>query len=369
MVSNKHLVLGLKSSATLFIDLASPQQSLTPPCSYPLLQPPLFVLVYVDDILVTGSCSSAIKSLIHSLHQAFSLKDLGYLHYFLGIEATKTESGGYHLHQSKYILDQLKKANMHDCKTMPTPMISSSKLSSRDRSPYSAPTQYRSIVGALQYATITRPEITFSVNKVCQFMQNPLDTHWKAVKRILRYLSGTVSHGSIINPSSNFNLAAYCDSDWGLDLDDRRSTSGFCIFFGSNLVTWSSKKQHVVSRSSTEAEYRCLAATVAELTWIQPLLSELRITIPRPPTIYCDNMSAVLLTANPFFHSRTKNFELDLHFVREKVLAKQMSVHHVPASDQLADGLTKAISTPSFAQFKSKLCVLASKPTQLGGEG
>ncbi|XP_061357895.1 uncharacterized mitochondrial protein AtMg00810-like [Gastrolobium bilobum] len=290
----------------------------------------IFVLVYVDDILITGSSSSAIMLLIQSLNQAFSLKDLGQLHYFLGIEAQKLASGGYHLNQSKYILDLLKKANMVDCKSMPSPMVSSTKLSSRDGSPHPDPAQYRSIIGALQYATITRPDIAFCVNKVCQFMYNPLDTHWKAVKRILHYLSGIVSHGLTITPSKNFHLTAYCDSDWGSDLDERCSTSGYCIFFGSNLVTWSSKKQHVVSRSSTEVEYRCLAATVAELTWIQYLLSELCIQLPRPPTLYCDNLSAVLLTPNPIFHSRTKHFELDLHFVREKVVSKAVSIYHVP---------------------------------------
>ncbi|XP_061338842.1 uncharacterized mitochondrial protein AtMg00810-like [Gastrolobium bilobum] len=311
--------------------------------------------------LDTSSCAGKLG------YHAFALKDLGHLHYFLGIEATKTTIGGYHLHQSKYILDLLKKENMTYYKSMPSPMVSSVKLLSHDGSPHPDPTQYRSIVGALQYASITRHDITFSVNKVCQFMHAPLDTHWKTVKRILRYLSGTVSHGFTINPSNNFHLAAYCDYDWDSDLDHRRSTSGFCIFLGSNLVTWSSKKQLVVNRSSTEAEYRCLASTVAELIWIQSLLSELQIRITRPPTVYCDNLSAVLLTANPIFHSHTKHFELDLHFVCEKVMAKTIFVHHVPARDQLAYGLTKAVPKSIFADFKSKLRVSNFKPTLLVG--
>ncbi|XP_061337462.1 uncharacterized mitochondrial protein AtMg00810-like [Gastrolobium bilobum] len=326
-----------------------------------------YVLVYVDDILITGSNSTAISSLITTLNSTFALKDLGKLHYFLGIEAHSLQTGGLHLTQSKYVSDLLKKANMADAKPMPSPMISGQKLSSTDGSPFRDPVLYRSIVGALQYATITRPDISFSVNKVCQFMHNPLDTHWKTVKRILRYLSGTSSFGLHIKPSSNFHLSAFCDSDWGSDPNDRKSTSGLCVFLGGNLISWSSKKQPVVSRSSTEAEYRCLACTITELMWLRSLLSELRVSLLQVPTVYCDNLSVVLLTANPLFHSRTKHFELDLHFVREKVVNKVVSVTHIPATSQIADGLTKAISNTSFSEFRTKLRVSDSSTTVLEG--
>ena len=125
---------------------------------------------------------------------------------------------------------------------------------------------YRSIVGALQYVTITRPEISFAVNKVCQFMHNPLEVHWQAAKRILRYLAGTMHFGLHFTKSKALSITAFCDADWGFDLDDRKSTSGYCVFLGNNLVSWSSKKQHTVSRSSTEAEFRSLAEVVAEVT-------------------------------------------------------------------------------------------------------
>ncbi|XP_061376329.1 uncharacterized mitochondrial protein AtMg00810-like [Gastrolobium bilobum] len=306
-----------------------------------LQQPPGFF--HTDKTLVspnkgpiwtqTGSSSQVITNIIQSLHTTFALKDLGQLHYFLGIEATKTTTGGYHLHQTKYIQDLIQRAKMENCKPVPSPMAFSIKLTSTDGSTHPDPTQYRSIVGALQYATITRPDITFSVNKVCQYMHHPLDTHWKAVKRILRYLNGTTSHGLTIHPLENFHLTAYCDSDWASDLDDRRSTSGICIFFGSNLVNWSSKKQTVVSRLSTEAEYRSLASTITELSWTKSLLSEIQVPLPRSPTIYCDNLSTVQLSANPVFLSRTKHFDLDLYFVREQVVSKAVSVHHIPVVD------------------------------------
>lgn len=154
---------------------------------------------------------------------------------------------------------------------MPTPMVSSSKLSKVGSDTVDDPTQFRSIVGALQYATLTRPEISFSVNKVCQFLSNPLEEHWKAVKRILRYLSGTLQHGLLLQPAAiqqPMQLLGFCDADWATDPDDRRSTSGACVFLGPNVVSWWSKKQQLVARSSAEAKYRSMAQLAAELIWI-----------------------------------------------------------------------------------------------------
>lgn len=207
----------------------------------------LFVLAYVDDLIVTGPNGNDIQRFIDGLRQKFSLKDLGTLHYFLGMEVSHT-SEGLHLSQNKYIQGILEKANMIAAKGLSSPMVSSPGLSKHQGNPTVDGTLYRSIVGALQYATLTRPDITFSVNKVSQFMQTPLDTHWKAVKRILRYLASTLDHGLHIRASDKIFLTAYCDSDWAADLDDRRSVSGYCIFLGKSLVSWSSKKQHVVSR-------------------------------------------------------------------------------------------------------------------------
>jgi histone deacetylase 1/2 len=178
-------------------------------------------------------------------------------------------------------------------------------------------------------------------------MDHPLDSHWKAVKRILRCLKGSVNHGLLIQPATQgppYSLRAYSDADWANDQDDRRSVSGSCIYLGPNLIVWSSKKQQLVARSSREAEYRSMANTAAELLWIQSLLGELKVQF-LVPTLLCDNLSAVALTHNPILHSRTrtKHIDLDIHFVREKVLAKQLNVLLVPAVDQLADSFTKPL--------------------------
>uniref|UniRef100_A0A803NMC5 Reverse transcriptase Ty1/copia-type domain-containing protein n=1 Tax=Cannabis sativa TaxID=3483 RepID=A0A803NMC5_CANSA len=182
--------------------------------------------------------------------------------------------------------------------------------------PVENPQQYKYIVGALQYLTITKLEISYSVNKVCQFMSNPLHTHWNAAKRILRYLSGTISHGLTLQRSAELDVTAFGDADWASDPDDKRSTFGFSIFFGSNLVAWQCKKQHTVSRSSTEAEYRSLAQVVSEITWMHSLFTKIHVQLPQSLVIWCDNLSTILLTTNPVLHAKTKHIELDLYFVR-----------------------------------------------------
>ncbi|KAL5559983.1 hypothetical protein UlMin_036194 [Ulmus minor] len=226
----------------------------------------LFILVYVDDIIVTGSCKEEIEHVILLLNISFSLKDIGDLNYFLGIEVKATREG-LHLSQKRYIEDLLRRSKMDNARPLPTPMVSSLKLTFDEGDPIPNATDYRSIVGGLQYVTITRPEIAYSV------------------KRILRYLKGTSEEGILLRRSETLNLTRFCDADWGNDLCDRRSTTGYCIFLGRNVVSWSSKKQAVVSRSSTEVEYRSLANATSELIWLQSLLNELKVEIRNPPVL------------------------------------------------------------------------------------
>lgn len=283
----------------------------------------------------------------------------------MGIEVKRTPKGSLVLSQAKYIRELLAKAALLDSNSIGTPMMSSCKLSKFGTNSLSDPHLYRSVVGALQYVTITRPEIAFSVNKVCQFMAHPLEDHWKAVKRILRYLKGTLSYGLELKPAANtttvFSLCAFSDADWASDPDDRRSTSGYCLFFGPNLVSWSSKKQALVARSTTEAEYRSMAHATAELLWVQSLLQEIRISFTKP-VLYCDNMSAIALSHNPVLHARTKHMELDIHFVREKVVSKDLLVEHVPVAQQVADILTKPLSSSQFPTMRCKLNVASHAP-------
>ena len=320
----------------------------------------LIVLVYVDDILITGEDSSLIHKLIADLNSKFSLKTLGSVSYFLGIEAYRNATGLI-LTQRKYLQDLLTKTRMITAKSCSTPMCSSKKLFHDDSKPFEQPTMYKSTIGALQYLTLTRPDIAYSVNKLSQFLQSPTTNHWTACKRLLRYLKGTLDVGICFKPSSRLNLECFSDADWASSVDDRRSTSGCCIFLGGNLINWSSKKQHVVARSSTEAEYRALASATAELVWIQSVFKELGIQVESIPVLWCDNMGAISLAENPVFHARTKHIEIDVHFVREKVLSKEVDVRFVPSEEQVADLFTKALSVSSFDHFKDKLVLDKSK--------
>jgi hypothetical protein len=320
----------------------------------------LYLLLYVDDIIITGTSPTLITDLISTLQNTFELKDLGPLHYFLGLQL-QYHNSGFTVHQTKYATDLLSRFNMTSCKPSSTPFTSTSRLTPTQGQPLSDPTPFRSLVGALQYLTFTRPDLSFAVNQVCQFMHNPTDVHLMAAKRILRYLRGTLHCGLLFRPSS-LQLQAYADADWAGDPVDRRSTSGYVVFLGSTPITWVSKKQCTVSRSSTEAEYRSLASATAELYWIRMVLRDLGIFLSNTPVLWCDNLSALALASNPVFHARTKHIEVDYHFVREKVVRRDVAVKFISTSDQLADILTKSLPSPGFTRLRDKLLLSFQPP-------
>jgi hypothetical protein len=230
---------------------------------------------------------------LKNLEKEFALKDLGDLHYFLGIEVTKLPDGLL-LSQNKYALDILRRVSMTSCKPTPTPLSTSEKLSvhvGEVLGPDDA-TKYRSIVGGLQYLTLTRPNLAFSVNKVYQYLHCPTTVHLIAVKRILRFVKGTIDMGLKIVKSSSNLVSGFSDTDWAGCLDDRRSIERFAIFFGSNLVSWNARKQPTVSRSSTEAEYKALANAITEIMWLQSPLAELGLVKSGVASLWCDNLGA-----------------------------------------------------------------------------
>jgi histone deacetylase 1/2 len=316
----------------------------------------IFVLIYVDDILVTSSSDHAIYALLQDLNKNFVIKDLGDLYYFLGIEVKRMRNGLL-LTQEKYANDLLHKVGMQGCKSAPTPLSSTEQLSLTDGTPLGSDdsTQYRSIVGGLQYLTLTRPDLAYSVNKVCQYLHAPTTEHWTAVKRILRYVKDTVNTGITFVKSSSTFLSAFSDADWAGSIDDRGSTRGFAIFIGPNLVSWSARKQATVSRSSTEAEYKSLANATAEMIWVEALLRELGVKLKEKPCLWCDNLGATYLSANPVFHARTKHIEIDFHFVRERVARNLLNIRFISSKDQVADGFTKALPIKKLEEFKRNL--------------
>ncbi|KAD4178801.1 hypothetical protein E3N88_27392 [Mikania micrantha] len=300
----------------------------------------LYMLIYVDDIILTGNNDHAIDTVVHNLSREFAIQDMGALSYFLGIEITR-HGLDMILSQQKYIKDLLVRAGLSAAKPVPSPMSTSANLSLGDSPPLADPVKYRQMVGALQYATLSRPDITFAVNKVCQFMHSPTENHWSAVKRILRYLQGTSDQGLLLSHQSITQLHAYTDTDFN-------SLSAF------SDADWA-------GCPDDQSEYKAMADTVAELTWLETLLHELHVKTHSVPTLWCDNLGGTYLSANPVFHARTKHVEVDFHFVREKVAQGQLSAQFISTHDQIADVFTKALPTDRFTVLKSKLQV-ASRP-------
>lgn len=315
-----------------------------------------YILLYVDDIILTTSSDTLRQSIMSLLASEFAMKDLGPLSYFLGIAVTR-HAGGMFLGQRKYAEEIIDRAGMTSCNPTSTPVDTKAKLSASSGSPYEDPTHYRSLAGALQYLTFTRPDISYAVQQVCLHMHAPKDDHMNALKRILRYIQGTLDYGLHLYKSSFSDLVSYTDADWGGCPDTRRSTSGYCVFFGDNLISWSSKRQPTLSRSSAEAEYRGVANVVSESCWIRNLLLELHYPIQKATLVYCDNVSAIYLSVNPVQHQRTKHIEMDIHFVREKVARGQVRVLHVPSRYQIADIFTKGLPRILFDEFRDSLSI------------
>ncbi|CAN6694397.1 unnamed protein product [Malus baccata var. baccata] len=309
--------------------------------------------------------TTAITDVIQALAQEFDIKDLGPLHYFLGIQITH-HSTRLFLSQSKYVSDLLHNTDIGLSKPCNTPCLPYTRLLKDDGKPFHDPALYRSVVGALQYLTFTRPDIAFSVHQVCQFMHCPMESHFIAVKRILRYLQGTMDYGVHLS-KGDLCLTAFSDANWDGDPNDRRSTTGLVVYLGSSPISWSSKKQNTVSKSSTEAEYRALSSTAAEIDWIIQLLKFLRIDVSCPVTLFCDNLSAIVVAYNHVMHQRTKHIEVDIHFVRERVAKKLLQLQFVSSNEQFADILTKGLSTPLFRTHCSNLRLSKTPPVIDGG--
>ncbi|CAH9079866.1 unnamed protein product [Cuscuta europaea] len=325
----------------------------------------MYLLLYVDDIIITGNSPSLVSSFIACIASHFALKDLGDLHYFLGIQAVRTSTGLF-LSQQKYVSDLLLRFHLHTLKSVRTPLATRTSLSLTDGELLSDATEYRSMVGALQYLTLTRPDITYAVHLVSQCMHAPRTTHMLAVKRIFRYLQGTIDHGLWLQQSVRpMCILAYSDADWAGCPDTSRSTTGFAVFLGPNLVSWKSKKQPTVSKSSTEAEYRAIAYTVQDTLHIRSVLFELGYAIREPVQLLCDNISASYLTTNPIQHARSKHIQINYHFVRERVADGDLVVKYVPTRLQLADIFTKSLSSQQFHFLKDNLRVVS--PAQLEG--
>ncbi|GAU44717.1 hypothetical protein TSUD_400290 [Trifolium subterraneum] len=315
------------------------------------------ILVYVDDLVLGGTDMVEIQNIKHLLDTKFSIKDLGYLKYFIGFEVARSKAG-ISLCQRKYTLDLLEDTGLLGTKPCSTPMQPHLQLSKDSGTLLTDPTAYRRLVGRLLYLTHSRPEIAYAVSKLSQFLSTPTNDHMLAGLHVLKYLKNNPGKGLFFGSTSTISLKGFSDSDWGACPDTRRSTTGYCFFIGHSLVSWKSKKQNVVSRSSSEAEYRALAQATCEGQWLLYLLQDFSIQHQGPFILYCDNQSALHIAANPVFHERTKHIEIDCHVVRDKIQAGILHLLPVGSKDQVADILTKSLHPGPFNSLQTKLGLL-----------
>ncbi|XP_062143892.1 uncharacterized mitochondrial protein AtMg00810-like [Alnus glutinosa] len=317
----------------------------------------LALLVYVDDVILVSNDARVISDFILFLDKKFKLKDLGFAKYFLGLEIAKS-SKGISLCQQKYALEILEDSGLLGSKPAKFPMEPHVKLSRDNGNLIDDPTMYRRLIRRLIYLTLTRPDLAYSVQILNQFMEKLRQPHLDVGYRVLRYIKNAPIQGIFFSYSSNCQLKAFCDSDWAGYPNSRRSTTGFCVFLGDSLISWKSKKQQTIFRSSAEAEYRAMASTSCELTWIRSLLTDLTISHPQASLLYYDSKTALYIAANPVFHERTKHIELDCHLVHDQILNGVLCTMHVNTQLNLADLFTKALGFQLFTSLLSKMNVV-----------
>ena len=302
----------------------------------------LFVALYVDDLIFMGNNDEMIEEFKGTMTREFEMTDLGLMKFFLGLEVRQVETGIF-ISQETYAKEILKKFKMANCNPVSTPMEPGAKLSKFDGGERVDASRYRSLIGSLRYLTCTRPDLSLSVGIVSRFMEEPVHSHWKAVKRILQYIQGTVSLGLFYSKAEDYKLVRYSDSDWCGDIDDQKSTAGYVFFMGDTAFTWLSKKQPIVTLSTCEAEYVAASWCVCHAIWLRNLLSKMELKQLGATVIQVDNKSAIELAKNPVNHERSKHIDVRFHFIRDHVKEGSVELVHVASQDQAADIFTKPL--------------------------
>ncbi|XP_019054351.1 PREDICTED: uncharacterized protein LOC109115144 [Nelumbo nucifera] len=303
------------------------------------------LLVYVDDVLLTGTLEADIISVKQHLDKLFTIKDLGCAKYFLGLEIASSSSGIV-LNQRKYILDILTDTGLVGAKPTKTPFPKGQKLCANKGPPLAETERYRRFVERLLYLNISRTYISYSVQQLSQFVNSPCQSHWEAAMHLLRYLKSCHSKGLFYPTDNSLHLEAFSDVDWASCSETRKSLTSFCISLGLALISWKTKKQTAVSRSSAEVEYRSLAATVCELQWISYVLKDFGIQLKLSILLWCDNQAALHITVNPVFRERTKHLDIDCHLVREQFKQGCINPQHISTHNQVVDVFTKPLFGP-----------------------
>jgi hypothetical protein len=317
---------------------------------------PVILLLYVDDLFLTGE-EKLIAECKQRLAAEFEMKDLGLMHYFLGLEVWQSP-GRIFLNQGKYTVEILKRFDMLECKSMNTPMEAKLKLLVDTSSDLIDATLYRQIIGSLMYLTNTRPDICFVVNTVSQFLVEPRRVHLVTEKHMMRYLKGTMDYGLSYDGDHDFTLIGYTDADWAGIIADRKNTSRCCFSMRSAMISWQSRKQSNISLSIAEAKYIDACFASCEAIWLQKLLISLFDLEMRETAILCDNQSCIKMTENPVFHDRSKHIEIIYHFIRDMVQRGALKLQYISTDEQVVDVMTKPLSRVKFEHFRDKLGIV-----------
>ena len=332
-------------------------QSTADPCIY--VRDTCIVAVYVDDLIIAMKTPEEIQEVKQLLNSQFQMKDMGELHYCLGItiERDKTEKS-IRLHQKQYIPIMMRKFKLEDAKPMSTPADPNVKLCKDDGvSKAVDSTSYQSMLGSLLYAFITtRPDISQASAVVSKYNLNPSEAHLNALKRILRYLKGTLDITLRCRKSDKDEVLGYSDADYAGDMDDRHSTIGNLFLMSGGPISWYSKKQPIVTLSTAEAEYVALSTATQEAVWIRKLLSDLGVSQDQPTTIMEDNQGAICIAKNPVTHSRSKHIDVRYHYIREALNSNIVNLQYCPTHDiMLADTLTKPLPKERFVMIRNNM--------------
>jgi hypothetical protein len=303
----------------------------------------LLVGVYVDDFVITGPFLAAVEEFKEEMKKSFLMSDLRLLSFYLDIEV-RQDAGGITLRHTHYAKKILEMTGIADYKAAATPMEERLRLSRDSTAEEVDATLYNRIVGSLRYLIHTRPDLTYAVGYVSRFLERPTEEHLQAVKKILRYIAGTLQYGLRYGRrTGTTRLVGYCDSDLAGDIDTRKSTTGALFFLGKSLVSWQSLKQRVVALSSCEAEYIAATTAATQAIWMARLLGELLGRKLEVVELKVDSKSALTMARNPVFHERSKHIDLRYHFIRNCLAKGTVSATYINTVDQLTDILTTAL--------------------------
>lgn len=326
-------------------------------CSHP---DRLFVLLYVDDLLILGTDLQKVDKLKYSFSKNFCMKDLGIVSHYLGIHVKQNLIEGYTvLNQTRYLKNVLQKFDMSECKPIATPLdynMNCNALIDNENNP-DLVKLCRQIIGNLMYAALgTRPDLCQSVNLLSRYQDKSNENLYKALKRILRYIKGTIALNLLFKPNFNDNtLYGYVDADWGGDVVERKSTTGYIFKFFGCTISWCSKKQQNVSISSTESEYVALSLAICEACWLRKIIVDFDIPFNCPIVLYEDNQSAINIAYNPENNKRLKHIDIKHFFIKEKIDLGLINVVHMNTNDQVADMFTKILGRVKFEKFRDDL--------------